>query len=69
MIVKEKTFTIGAKLSIEVTTSIRAKDYEDAIVQARNLRANDFVIVPPSNCWIDGDIDKITFISEDELLS
>lgn len=61
---QQKTFTISAKLSIEVTTTVRAKTYEEAIAQARQLRADDFVTIP-DRCWFDGDVDKISFISED----
>lgn len=62
---KKKSFTISAKLGIEVTTTIKADNYEDAIAQARELRADDFITIP-NNCWMDGDIDKISFISEDD---
>ena len=61
---KIKDFTISAKLGIEVTRTIKAENYEDAIAQARKLSADDFVTIP-ANCWMDGDIDKIIFIGED----
>ncbi len=62
---KQKTYTISAKLGIGVTTTVRAESYEEAIAQAKQLRANDFVSIP-NNCWMDGDVDKIEFISEDD---
>ena len=62
---KNKTFTISAKLGIEVTATIKAESYEEAIAQVKAMRADDFVSIPP-NCWMDGDIDKITFISQDD---
>ncbi len=62
---KQKTFTICAKLGIEVTTAVKAENYEEAIAQARQLRADDFVNLP-DNCWMNGDVDKIAFISEDD---
>lgn len=62
---KQKTFTISAKLGVEVTTTIKAKNYEEAITQARQLQATDFVTIP-DNCWMDGGIDKISFIGEDD---
>ena len=61
---KNKTFTISAKLGIEITTTIKAESYEEAIAEAKKMRADDFVTIPP-NCWIDGGIEKIAFISED----
>ena len=62
---KKKVFTVSAKLEIEVSTTINAESYEDALAQARKLRADDFVTIP-NNCWMDGGIDKISFISEDD---
>ena len=62
---KNKMLTIAAKLGIEVTMTIKAESYEEAIKKARKLRADDFVTISP-NCWIDGDIDKILFISQEE---
>ena len=62
---KNKTFTIAAKLGIEVTTTIKAENYEEAIAIAQDLEADDFVTIP-LNCWQDGDIDKIVFISQDD---
>ncbi len=62
---KEKAFTISAKLGIEVSTTINAESYEDALAQARKLSVTDFVTIP-DNCWQDGEIDKISFISEDD---
>ena len=62
---KNQTFTIAAKLGIEVTTTIKAESYEEAIAEAKKMRADDFVTIPP-NCWMDGDIDKIVFICQEE---
>ena len=52
-------------MGIEVTTTVKAESYEDAIAQVRKLKADDFVTIP-LNSWMDGDIDKIAFISEDD---
>uniref|UniRef100_A0A6M3L3K1 Uncharacterized protein n=1 Tax=viral metagenome TaxID=1070528 RepID=A0A6M3L3K1_9ZZZZ len=60
-----KNFTISAKLDIEVTHDIKAENYEDAIEQAHKMSAADFVEIP-HNCWMDGNIEKITFISEQD---
>ena len=62
---KKKVFTIRAKLGIEVSTTINAESYKDALLQARKLIVTDFVTIP-DNCWQDGGIDKISFISEDD---
>ena len=61
---KQKTFTVSARLNVEVSTTVKAESYEEVLPMVRKLRADDFVTIP-SNCWMDGDIDKITFISED----
>ncbi len=62
---KKKAFTICAKLGIEVTTTINAESYEDALAQAQKLSVTDFLTIP-ENCWQDGGVDKISFISEDD---
>ena len=62
---KNKSFTISAKLGIEVTTTIKAESYEEALTEAMKMEADDFVTIPP-NCWVGGNIDKITFISQDD---
>lgn len=62
---KKKTYTICAKLGIEVTTTVNAESYEDALEQARKLKADDYVTIPDT-CWQDGDVEKISFISEDD---
>lgn len=62
---KEKTYTICARLNIEVTTEVKANSYEEAAIEAKQLRASDFVSIPVG-AWQDGGIEKILFISEND---
>jgi hypothetical protein len=61
---KLKKFTVGGKLNLTVGVEINAESLEDALAQARRLKAKDFVEI--NGEWMDGDLENINSVWEND---